>query len=172
MLAESSNRKTDNFLARKYRETEQLCDVVKHNLSLSHQLLFRPTANDVHNGRKCVSLCVVCQTMRMSITTVNEQQTLVYLVSGPVIAVQHTIAINMTVTEYRSYICHAIKIILTSNSHVVSCINTGNSDPIVQLSYSDCVFLCNRHSKVRRQCDLANYFTWSETILLAENFLN
>jgi len=45
--------------------------------------------------------------------------------------------INMAVTEYRSYIRHAIKIILISYSHVVSCINTGNSNPIVHLSYSD-----------------------------------
>jgi len=41
--------------------------------------------------------------------TVNEWQILVYLVSGPVSAVRHTITINMAITGHRSYISHAIK---------------------------------------------------------------
>jgi len=60
MLDENSNRKSDNFHVRKYREKEKLCNPVKHNLLLSYQLLFSPTVNDVHNGYTCVSVCFVC----------------------------------------------------------------------------------------------------------------
>jgi hypothetical protein len=150
MLAENSNRKSDNFHVRKYRETEKLCQPVKHNLLLSYQLLFSPTVNGVHYGYTCVSVCFVCGKQREGALRLLMNSRLVYLVSGPVSAVQHTIAINMALTEHRSYIRHAIKIIATSYNHVVSCINTGNSNPIVQLSYSDCIFPCKRHSKVRR----------------------
>lgn len=150
MLHENSNRKSENFQARKYSETEKLCNPVKHNLLLSYQLLSSPTVNNVHNDYTCVSVCVVCGKQWECALPLLMNSRLVYLVSGLVSAVQHTITINMTLTEHRSYIRHAIKIIPTSNNHVISCINTGNCNPVVQLSYSYSIFPCKRHSKVRR----------------------